>query len=183
MLMMSSLVLDWGHWLTSGASLAELDTLDVGICELLRQDGRMSTADIARQLEASEPTVRRRLNRLLQENYIRVGAVVDPARTPSLQNRCLVGLRIELGAVGTVAEALAQFSDVTFVGITTGDVDVFFSVTYHSQPALHAFLTQEVGSLDGVMEARTYLPFRTVKYGQFFGSIMQTASNDPMKPG
>ena len=47
-----------------------LDQIECRMIELLQKDGRISNTDIAKQIGLSEATVRTRLNRLIQEEYI-----------------------------------------------------------------------------------------------------------------
>ena len=52
-----------------------MDQLDRRIINLLQMDGRASNAALARELEVSEGTIRRRVRRLIQEGLIRITAV------------------------------------------------------------------------------------------------------------
>ena len=45
--------------------MSDLDPLDNQIIDILRKDGRASNASIARELDLTEVTVRRRLKRIL----------------------------------------------------------------------------------------------------------------------
>jgi len=56
-----------------------IDELDLAIIRLLQQDSRMPSAEIARQLGVAERTVRARINRLVQDDVIRLVAVLNPA--------------------------------------------------------------------------------------------------------
>ena len=51
---------------------SNLDKLDSLIVSLLKKDGRRSNADMARAASVSEGTIRRRLKRLVREQYIQV---------------------------------------------------------------------------------------------------------------
>ena len=57
-----------------------LDQLDCQMIELLQKDGRISNTDIAKQIGMSEATVRTRLNRLIQEEFIQIVAVSNPIK-------------------------------------------------------------------------------------------------------
>ncbi|MHB1416569.1 MAG: Lrp/AsnC family transcriptional regulator, partial [Chloroflexota bacterium] len=54
-----------------------LDQLDRQIVALLQKNGRLANQEIGRQLGVTEGTVRKRLERLLAEGWIRVMAVAD----------------------------------------------------------------------------------------------------------
>ena len=58
----------------------ELDDVDRHIMKLLRHDGRLSYAHIARTVGLSEPTVRKRIDRLVHAGAIINAARINPAR-------------------------------------------------------------------------------------------------------
>ena len=57
-----------------------MDDLDIRIISMLQDDGRASNAGIAREVGISEATVRRRLKRLFQDEFIRVSALRNPGK-------------------------------------------------------------------------------------------------------
>ena len=57
-----------------------MDERDRQIIALLQEDGRATNANIARKVGVSEGTVRRRLNRLFEDEYIRVVALPDSSK-------------------------------------------------------------------------------------------------------
>ena len=57
-----------------------MDELDAKIIAMLQEDGRASNASIARNVGVSEGTVRRRLKRLVDDNFIQVIAMLNPER-------------------------------------------------------------------------------------------------------
>ena len=84
-----------------------MDKLDGKIIEILQSDGRASNAGIARQVRVSEGTVRRRLKRLIHEEYIQVVALPDPAKM-GLHSEALVGIQVDQDRVDRVADDLAD---------------------------------------------------------------------------
>lgn len=55
-----------------------LDAIDYQILQALHRDGRMKAAEIARELNANERTIRKRIDRLVELGAIRLTAVVNP---------------------------------------------------------------------------------------------------------
>jgi len=142
-----------------------LDDLDGAIAELLGIDGRMSSAELAQRLGAPEPTIRRRVRRLLQSGVVRVVAVVDPAHTPDRVD-ALIGLKVDLSEVNRTSAELAKRGELRYVGISTGEFDILAEGVFASQQALHRFLTECIGGLPGVRDTRTFVILHTVKYGR-----------------
>ena len=142
-----------------------LDDLDRALTDLLSADGRMSSSELARRVGAPEPTVRRRVRRLLARGIIRVIALVDPAQTPDRVD-ALIGLKVDLSAVNGASAELAKRGELRYVGISTGEFDILAEGVFASQQALHTFLTNCIGSLPGVRDSRTFIILHTVKYGR-----------------
>ena len=133
-----------------------MDELDLKIISLLRQDGTATNAGMARRVGVSEETVRRRLKRLVQEQYIRVVAVADPTRL-GYKSEALVGLKVDADKTDSIADRLAELEEINWVSVTTGSFDVFVWATLRSPDALHDFLRTRVGTIPGVRKVETFI--------------------------
>ena len=142
-----------------------MDELDRKIVGMLQQDGRASNAKIARQLEVSEGTIRRRLKRLIQDEAIQVLALPDPSRF-GFTTEALVALQVDPGKLEDVAEALANAPETLYVTITTGAFDIFAWVALPSQESLHSFLSSTIGNIPAVRRSETFI-FLSVKKRSF----------------
>ena len=56
----------------------QLDQLDYDIIQLLHADARVSASEIARATGANERTIRKRIDRLIEEKVFRLTAILDP---------------------------------------------------------------------------------------------------------
>lgn len=133
-----------------------MDNLDIRIISLLQQDGMATNAGIARQIGVSEETVRRRLKRMVEEKYIRVVALPDPAKL-GYNSEVLVGIQVDPAMVDSVADALADLQEVNWVSVTTGSFDIFAWATLRSSEELSEFLRKKVGTIKGVRKMETFL--------------------------
>ena len=141
-----------------------MDELDTKIIALLQEDGRASNAGIARKVGVSEGTVRRRLRRLIQDEYIRVVALLDPGRM-GYASEALIGVQVDPDKVDQVSEDLAQLEEVNWVAITTGAYDIFAWATLHSSESLGIFLRTKVGTIPGVRRTETFVNLSMKKRG------------------
>ena len=141
-----------------------MDELDTRIIELLQEDGRASNAGIARKVGVSEGTVRRRLRRLIQDEYIRVVALLDPARM-GYASEALIGVQVDPDKIDQVAEDLTQLDEINWVAITTGTYDIFAWATLHSSEGLGLFLRTKVGIIPGVRRTETFVNLGVKKRG------------------
>ena len=72
---------------------SNLDKLDSLIVSLLKKDGRRSNADMARAASVSEGTIRRRLKRLVREQYIQVTVQPEYSKL-GYESQALVALQV-----------------------------------------------------------------------------------------
>ena len=141
-----------------------MDELDTKIVQLLQRNGRASNAGIAREVGVSEGTVRRRLKRLVQEEYIRVVALLDPGRM-GYGAEALIGVQVNPDKIDQVADDLAALEEVNWVAITTGTYDIFAWATLQSSEALGIFLRTKAGLIPGVRRTETFVNLAVKKRG------------------
>ena len=133
-----------------------MDELDTKIIEILQRDGRASNAGIARKVGVSEGSVRRRLKRLVQDEYIQVVAIPDPAKM-GYQSQALVGIQVEPDKIEQVAGDLSTLVEISWLAVTTGSFDIFAWATLPSAEALGIFLRTKVGIVPGVRRTETFV--------------------------
>jgi Lrp/AsnC family transcriptional regulator, regulator for asnA, asnC and gidA len=147
---------------TDSVDSGEVDVVSREIIRLLREDGRKSTADLARELGVAEGTVRRKLRRLLDSRTIAVKAVVDPFCLGQSIS-ATIGLDVERHCLDSVADRLAGYAFVDQVYLTTGPFDIMIEVTMNSVAHLYSFLLDELASVKGITDTETYLIGRVYK--------------------
>ena len=141
-----------------------MDELDSKIIALLQEDGRASNAGIARRVGVSEGTVRRRLKRLVQEEYIRVVALLDPGRM-GYAAEAMIGVQVDPDKIDQVADDLAKLDEISWVAVTTGSFDIFGWATLQTSEALGIFLRTKVGTIPGVRRTETFVNLAAKKRG------------------
>ena len=135
----------------------ELDSTDRAIVDLLIEDGRMSSADIARRIgHVSERSVRYRVERMLHDRVIRVSAIVNP-KAVGFGVTADVLLEVEPGRVQEVARKLAGFAQVSYVACSTGDRDLSIQIYARDNQELYQFVTEVIGHVPGVRRTTTIL--------------------------
>src|SRR5687767_1923274 len=103
--------------------MTELDVIDRCLIALLQTDGRLSHAEIGRRLGVPEPTVRRRMKRLLDDGAMQVVAVPDPHKI-GYGIHAIVGVKLQPGRTSDVVAELMALRQVRYVGVTAGAYDV-----------------------------------------------------------
>ena len=101
----------------------ELDDVDRHIMKLLRHDGRLSYAHIARAVKLSEPTVRKRIDRLVHAGAIINAARINPAPI-GFPIDAMIGIKVVRGRVKDVGRELARMENVAYVAYVAGSFDI-----------------------------------------------------------
>ena len=142
----------------------ELDALDRQIIARLQQDGRSANVDIARHIGISEATVRKRLERLVSEEIIRITAIPNPAKV-GLSTVTFLNFDVDLAQLDRVTDQLGQLPEVRAIYYTSGESDLIVEAWFPSGDALLRFLTQRVAAIPGIRGIATSHVLRTLKDG------------------
>jgi len=135
----------------------KVDSIDRAIVDLLIKDGRMSSAEIARQVGGlSERSARYRIDRLVKEGIIRVSAIACP-KAVGLPVTADVFIEVEPGRITEVARKMAVFECVSYVAYSTGDRDVSVQIVARDNETLYNFVTEVIGKVPGVRKTATML--------------------------
>lgn len=141
-----------------------LDELDRQIIGLLQRDGRASNVDVARQLGIAEATVRKRLERLLDNRIIRITAAVNPGSL-GLTTQIFLGIETDLARMEDVANRLAAIPEVYSVRMATGTYDVIVEAFLPSSDQLLSFLVDKIAIIPGVKRTETCHVLKAIKWG------------------
>ena len=144
--------------------MSDLDPLDNQIIDILKKDGRASNASIARELDLTEGTVRRRLKRILDEDYVHVTVLMDAGKMGYV-SEALVGVQVDPDKLDEVARHIADLSEVGWVALTTGTYDVFAWTALPSPEELGVFLRTRIGTIPGVRRTETFVNLSVMKRG------------------
>lgn len=143
--------------------MALLEPLDHRILDLLMEDGRMPCAEMARRLsDASERTIRYRLQRLIDRGVVRVAAVPNP-RAVGYNVVADVFLEVEPAAIRAAAEQLTGYPCVSYVACSLGDVDISLQVVGRDNDEIYDFVTGVVAKVPGVHKTTTLIVPLTLK--------------------
>jgi len=145
------------------------DELDRQIIHFLREDGRMSIVTMARRLGVGQPTVRRRLNKLLSSGGVRVRALLDPGVASPTGAATFVMLKVELARLNDIVAALREMPEVAAVSIVDGACNVIMSCIFESRDDWLEFYTHKLAPLPGIKDWTAHSVLRVAKLSQAFG--------------
>jgi DNA-binding Lrp family transcriptional regulator len=156
--------------------MTQMDDIDKKIVGALEKDAYISSLELSRQIGICAPTIRRRVNRLIKNDSIRIQAVqIIRART-SLTVSIL--LKVENNAIVRTADLLASQPEVGFLALTAGYYTIVILSWFESMEAYSRFLNTVLYPLKGILEVDTLICTEYRKSGFL---RMNDASN-PVKP-
>lgn len=133
----------------------KIDNYDIAIVNLLMKDGRMSAADIAKQLgDISERSVRYRIERMIKEGILRVCAIANP-KALGYTVVADVFVEVESGLIMDVAHKLSELECVSYVACSIGETDVSVQLVARSNEEVYSFVTEVIGRIPGVRKTTT----------------------------
>lgn len=152
-----------------------MDETDRKILGLLREDGRRSNVEIARSLNISEGTVRKRIDRLLVGGAVKIVGVASPV-VAGYGTRALICLTVELAHIERVAGQLGEMPEVMSVYTVMGGYDIIIEAAFESDSCLMSFLRDRVAAIPGIIGSKT------CHIAQALKSVYDWAPPPPLPP-
>jgi Lrp/AsnC family transcriptional regulator for asnA, asnC and gidA len=135
--------------------MSKIDKTDRLIINMLVEDGRASSAEIARQLgDVTERTVRYRIDRMLREGFIQICAVPNP-KLLGFNVTADVFIEVESDQIFEVARALAELECISYVACSIGEMDVSAQIVAGSTDEVYSFVTEVIRKIPGVRKTTT----------------------------
>lgn len=135
--------------------MSKFDKTDRLIINMLVEDGRASSAEIARQLgDVTERTVRYRIDRLLREGFIQICAVPNP-KLLGFNVTADVFIEVESDQIFEVARSLAEHECISYVAFSIGEMDVSVQIVAGSTDEVYSFVTEVIRKILGVRKTTT----------------------------
>ncbi|MEN8243582.1 MAG: Lrp/AsnC family transcriptional regulator [Thermodesulfobacteriota bacterium] len=140
---------------------SNIDEVDSKIIHLLKQDGRMRNTKMAKALNLSETSIRKRLQRLFDNEIIQVVAIVNH-RKIGYDIEGNIKIKIDTKKTEQITPKLEAIDALWYISLLTGgtDFDVEFSVK--SQGDLKDLLAK-INNIDGVVKTEPSFRLQLVK--------------------
>jgi Lrp/AsnC family transcriptional regulator for asnA, asnC and gidA len=148
----------------------QLDSFDHQILEVLAGDARLSNRKIAQALGVTEGTIRGRLKRLQEENYLRFTAItaLSYIGNPLL---VFIGVTAEQGRVKEIAQAIAEMDGIRSVIITLGRFNIHVVGMYGTLDEVLNIANNAILALPGVRHVETSISVKQLKYDSRLAKI------------
>jgi Lrp/AsnC family leucine-responsive transcriptional regulator len=148
------------------AQFPELTGADRRILRALQDNGRLSNADLARQVDLSASACWNHTRRLFETKVIKsVRALIDP-KAVQRETAALIGIMLDRSTPDSFAnfeKAARDLPQVLECFLVAGDVDYFLKVRVRDLPAFNRFHSEKIISLPGVRQVRTFFVLNEIK--------------------
>ncbi|MFW5946768.1 MAG: winged helix-turn-helix transcriptional regulator [Candidatus Natronoplasma sp.] len=129
-----------------------MDEKDKKILEILMKDSRTPYTEIAGELDVSEATVRKRIDRLKEEGVIeRFTIDIDPINV-GYNTVTLLGLDVEPEYFLKAIEEMSEIEEVKWVAKSTGDHMIMSEIWAEDGDHLSNIMTEKIGKIQGVRD-------------------------------
>ncbi|MDJ0829014.1 MAG: Lrp/AsnC family transcriptional regulator [Desulfobacterales bacterium] len=155
----------------STAKKKKLDRVDCEMIRLLQKDGRIANTDIAKQIGISEATVRTRLNRLIQEEYIQIVAVSNPIKL-GFDIVGTIRIHAEVKKLDHIIKELKKLKPLWFIVHTTGGTGIDAEFIVKSLDELNSLIFEKLYKIDGIIKTDTSLITKYIKRQYDWGTAI-----------
>ena len=135
------------------AKKVNLDKLDHDIIHALHKDARASATEIARLTGANERTIRKRIDRLVEEQVIRLTAILNPV-TFGYVTAADIFLEVDPDREEEVIKTLMAMPEVTYLAFGQGTNDISVEARFKDNDALREFIRRTLANMEGVTVTR-----------------------------
>jgi DNA-binding Lrp family transcriptional regulator len=139
-----------------------LDDTDRRLLALLRQDGRLPAATLARRLGVSRGTVQNRLDRLVATGVILGFTVRLPSDAEGAGIRAIMSIEVRSADTRAVVAALRRMPEVGAIHSTNGRWDLVAEIATPDLAALDRVLT-EIRALKPIANSETSILLAALK--------------------
>jgi DNA-binding Lrp family transcriptional regulator len=157
--------------------IGRLDDMDTRLVAALGADGRRSYTDLSHDLGLSETAVARRIAALTSSNRLFFLAMVDPVAL-GFELEVIIHLRVDFGALESIATALAAAREVRYVSATTGSSDLACDAIFHDSTELYEFITRTIGGIRGIREVEVDVVLESLKREYRYPLFRTEPTND-----
>jgi len=150
-----------------------IDSTDSRIISILQKDGRASNTDIARELNISEATVRGRIKRLIDEQYIQIVAVANPFRT-GFEIAGDLYINVDMKMIDSVLRELEKIRELWYIVMTTGETNINAEFIVKSLDELHDLVYNRLSRIEGILNVETAIIMKYIKRDYEFGTAFES---------
>lgn len=139
-----------------------MDSLDLRLISLLRENARMSVADLAKSLTVSRGTVQNRIDKLVEQRVLLGFTVRTASEVAAHRVRAVMMISVDGDRSDAILAALRGYPEVRALHTTNGRWDIVAELGADSLEAFDAVL-RGIRTIKGVSNSETSLLLSTHK--------------------
>ena len=138
------------------------DLLNTQLISLLEENASQTSEELARQLNVSSSTIRRRTKELIQQGTLHIVAIPEP-RNIGLNMVVIIAFQVQHEYLNSVLNTLKSRKDVRCLYTTSGRYDVMALMWFSSTEQLYEFMERDIVKLEGVKGTETFVCMHEAK--------------------
>lgn len=139
----------------------KIDEVDQQIISLLRADGRIPNTKIAKKLNISETTVRKRIRRLINDQFIQIVAVGNLTKL-GYEFMGNLNINIDPKKRNHIISKLKKMKSIWYIARLTGSIDIDAEFSVKNQEELRT-LFDTINDIDGILKLETSFRLEMIK--------------------
>lgn len=140
-----------------------IDLIDRNIIDLLKKDARTSYRRIAEQIGKTEATVRRRVNRLMEDQVITKFTIVLDERKLDNPTKATIKIQPDLNQIKNITKELLKIDEITDIWRLSGDCGIFVRCELPSLENLDPLIEEKISKIPGINIKETCFVTKEVK--------------------
>ena len=145
-----------------------LDDLDRQIISILQYDGRTPFTSIAKELDTTEGTVRRRVKQLTDSGLMQIVAIVE-AHNMGFDEAAMIGISVQANLVSSVVDEIAKLPEVSYLFQAAGEYDLIAEVYCRDRDHFVSFLNDQLHQIKGVQHTQSFMMLKMHKLSYRWG--------------
>ena len=138
------------------------DLLNTQLISLLEGNANQTSEELAKQLNVSSSTIRRRMKELIRQGTLHIVAIPEP-KNMGISMIAIIAFQVQHESLSSVLNTLKTREDVKCLYATSGRYDVMALTWFSSSEQLYKFMEEDVAKLEGVKGTETFVCMHAVK--------------------
>lgn len=139
----------------------ELDELDHGIIKYMAEDGRISFAELSKNLQVTEKTIRLRYKNLLDKEILDVVGIVNPIAV-GLKAGAIIQMKVKSRSLAKAIEELKLIPAIRYITVTSGEYPLLVQITVKDQEKITE-IVYAINEIEAVTDINTIIQLDVFK--------------------
>lgn len=141
---------------------SHFDKLDYEIIHALHKNARVTASEIARNTGGNERTIRKRIERLVDEDVIRLTAILNPYAFGYV-TAADIFIQVDPKLEDEIIDKLLAIPEVTYVAFGQGTNDISLEARFKDNDGFREFIRTTLANMEGVTVDRYTLVPRILR--------------------